>query len=102
MRSYPTAQPGYHALFEGDVFMRLIAIVLASATLAASQSAPASKAGSASTRPVKQYTMEQFLDTTAIQGGSFSADESRLLFSSNKTGIWNAYTIPIGAARGRR
>jgi dipeptidyl aminopeptidase/acylaminoacyl peptidase len=76
--------------------MRLIAIVLASATLAASQSAPASKAGSTSTRPAKQYTMEQFLDTTAIQGASFSADESRLLFSSNKTGIWNAYTIPIG------
>jgi Tol biopolymer transport system component len=40
--------------------------------------------------------MEQFLDTTSIQGASFSADESRLLFSSNKTGIWNAYTIPVG------
>ena len=48
--------------------MRLIAIVLASATLAASQSAPASKAGSTSTRPAKQYTMEQFLDTTSISG----------------------------------
>jgi Tol biopolymer transport system component len=40
--------------------------------------------------------MEQLLDTTAIQGASFSADESRILFSSNKTGIWNAYTIPVG------
>jgi dipeptidyl aminopeptidase/acylaminoacyl peptidase len=39
--------------------------------------------------------MEQLLDTTAIQGASFSADESRLLFSSNRTGIWNAYTIPV-------
>src|SRR4026207_1695489 len=44
----------------------------------------------------KQYTIEQFLNTTSITGASFSADESRLLFSSNKTGIWNAYTIPIG------
>jgi dipeptidyl aminopeptidase/acylaminoacyl peptidase len=42
----------------------------------------------------KQYTIEQFLNTTSISGASFSADESRILFSSNKTGIWNAYTIP--------
>jgi dipeptidyl aminopeptidase/acylaminoacyl peptidase len=48
----------------------------------------------AQTRPVKQYTMEQFLSTTSIRGASFSADESRILFSSNKTGIWNAYTVP--------
>jgi len=68
--------------------MRLIAAVLVPAALAASQGA--------SHRPAKQYTMEQFLDTTSIQGASFSADESRLLFSSNKTGIWNAYTIPVG------
>ena len=46
------------------------------------------------TRQPKQYTIEQFLDTTSITGASFSADESRILFSSNKTGVWNAYTIP--------
>lgn len=40
-------------------------------------------------RPSKQYTIEQFLDTTSMTGASFSADESRILFSSNKTGIWN-------------
>ena len=47
-------------------------------------------------RQPKQYTIEQFLNTTSISGASFSADESRILFSSNKTGIWNAYTIPVG------
>ena len=54
--------------------------------------------GSGPGRPasVEQYTIEQFLDTTSINGASFSADESRILFSSNKTGIWNAYTIPVG------
>ena len=46
-------------------------------------------------RQPKQYTIEQFLNTTSISGASFSADESRILFSSNKTGIWNAYTVPI-------
>ena len=52
--------------------------------------------GSAQTaRPSKQYTIEQFLNTTSISGASFSADESRILFSSNKTGIWNLYSIPV-------
>ena len=74
--------------------MRLIAATVMSAALV--QLAPANKPAGTSPRPAKQYTMEQFLDTTSIQGASFSADESRLLFSSNKTGIWNAYTIPVG------
>jgi dipeptidyl aminopeptidase/acylaminoacyl peptidase len=52
-------------------------------------------AAPASTRAPKQYTIEQFLDTIAIRGASFSADESRILFSSNKTGIWNAYSVPV-------
>jgi dipeptidyl aminopeptidase/acylaminoacyl peptidase len=46
-------------------------------------------------RPSKQYTIEQFLATTAISGASFSADEKRILFSSNKTGIVNVYSIPV-------
>ena len=46
-------------------------------------------------RPQKQYSIEQFMNTVAIAGASFSPDESRLLFSSNKSGIWNAYTIPV-------
>ena len=46
-------------------------------------------------RQPKQYTIEQFLNTTSMTGASFSADETRILFSSNKTGIWNAYTMPV-------
>jgi dipeptidyl aminopeptidase/acylaminoacyl peptidase len=46
-------------------------------------------------REVKQYTIEQFLNTVSIFGGSFSFDESKILFTSNKTGIYNAYTIPV-------
>jgi dipeptidyl aminopeptidase/acylaminoacyl peptidase len=52
--------------------------------------------GQDNARPLKQYTIEQFLNTTSITGASFSADQSRLLFSSNKTGIWNAYTVQVG------
>jgi dipeptidyl aminopeptidase/acylaminoacyl peptidase len=46
-------------------------------------------------RPRKQYTIEHFLETTSVAGASFSPDEHKLLFSSNRTGIWNAYTMPV-------
>ena len=46
-------------------------------------------------REVKQYTIEQFMNTVSIRGSSFSADESSILFSSNKSGIYNAFTIPV-------
>jgi len=32
--------------------------------------------------------------TTSIVGASFSADEQRILFSSNASGIFNAYMLP--------
>src|SRR5262245_13710667 len=50
---------------------------------------------------MKLYTVEQFLNTTKILGGSISADDRSILFSSNKTGIFNAFELPAdgGAAR---
>ena len=46
-------------------------------------------------REVKQYTMEQFTKTISIGGSSFSHDEKTILFTSNETGIYNSYTIPV-------
>ena len=46
-------------------------------------------------RQVKQYTIEQFLTTTNIAGGSFSPDDSQILFTSNKSGIRNLYSVPV-------
>jgi len=46
-------------------------------------------------REVKQYTIEQFMNTVEIFGSSFSADEQKILISSNQTGIFNAFTIPV-------
>ncbi|MFC1572342.1 alpha/beta fold hydrolase [Candidatus Eisenbacteria bacterium] len=42
-----------------------------------------------------RYTVEQFTDTVTLFGGSFSHDEERLLFSSDESGIFNAYAIPV-------
>jgi len=44
---------------------------------------------------VKRYTIEEFMATTSILGASFSADEKRILFSSNASGIFNAYTLSV-------
>ncbi len=45
--------------------------------------------------PVKEYTIEQFMNTVRIGGSSFSADEKSLLFHSNKSGIFNVYAVPV-------
>src|SRR6476660_7569838 len=66
-------------------------VLLFAAVLSAQ--APAKPPATPANRPIKEYTIAQFLETTAVQGASFSADESRILFSSNKTGIWNAYNV---------
>ena len=49
---------------------------------------------------VKQYTIEQFMNTMRIGGSSFSADEKSILFDTNQTGIFNVYSVPVtgGAA----
>ena len=45
-------------------------------------------------RPSRLYTIEELLDTTEVFGPSFSADGSRVLFTSDRTGIFNVYTVP--------
>ena len=44
---------------------------------------------------VKQYTIEQFMDTTKVGGASFTHDEKSILFHSNKSGIFNVYSLPV-------
>jgi len=43
---------------------------------------------------MKTYTIAQMMDNEAIGGGSFSPDKSKLLISSNRSGIYNLYTVP--------
>lgn len=45
--------------------------------------------------PHMEYSIEEFMKTTSVGGSSFSPDESQILFSSDETGIYNAYTVPI-------
>ena len=43
---------------------------------------------------VEQYTIEQFMDNETVFGGSFSQDKSKVLVTSNRSGIFNMYTVP--------
>ena len=74
------------------------ALVAAAFAVLAALTVPAPGQGakkSGATRTVKQYTIEQFLTTIAIGGSSFSSDEKSILFSSNKSGIYNVYSVPV-------
>ncbi len=42
-----------------------------------------------------EYSIDQFMNTVQIFGGSFSPDESKILFTSKETGIFNSYSIPV-------
>lgn len=45
-------------------------------------------------REIATYTIEQFMDNESVFGGSFSPDNSKLLVTSNRSGIFNMYTVP--------
>ncbi|WP_461629251.1 alpha/beta hydrolase family protein [Labilibaculum euxinus] len=44
---------------------------------------------------IPSYSIEQFYKNTNVSGGSFSSDGSKLLVSSNETGIYNLFEIPV-------
>jgi dipeptidyl aminopeptidase/acylaminoacyl peptidase len=62
---------------------------------------PGSSPKKTTSRPVKQYTIEQFMDTTRVGGSAFSSDEMSILFHSNKSGIFNVYTMPLSGGEAK-
>ncbi|MGK0326094.1 MAG: dipeptidyl aminopeptidase/acylaminoacyl peptidase [Polaribacter sp.] len=44
-------------------------------------------------KTLKQYSIEQMLDNESVFGGSFSTDKSKLLVTSNRSGIYNMYSV---------
>ena len=45
--------------------------------------------------PVPEYTIEQFMGNTSVAGLSFSPDGSKVLVSTDASGIFNAYAYPV-------
>ncbi|BBM85244.1 alpha/beta hydrolase family protein [Candidatus Uabimicrobium amorphum] len=50
----------------------------------------------------ERYTIEQFLSTTSISGSSFSPDEKEILFSSDASGVYNAYVMSVKDGKARQ
>ncbi|HEY0597532.1 S9 family peptidase [Sphingopyxis sp.] len=46
--------------------------------------------------PPRSYTIEQLMDSDVIGGLSWSPDDKKLIFTSNRTGIANIYEMPSG------
>ncbi|MFQ5491318.1 MAG: alpha/beta fold hydrolase [Phycisphaerae bacterium] len=46
-------------------------------------------------RQVTRYDAKTFYETTSVFGASFSADESRILITSDATGVFNVYSQPV-------
>ena len=44
-----------------------------------------------------KYSIEQFSQSNRVGGGSFSDDETKLLVSSDESGIFNVYEIDIAS-----
>jgi len=80
-----------------EVVMSKYPVILCVGIVLLSQVVFSIVAAEASTRSrkVKQYTIQDFLRTINYTGASFSPDYSKILVSSNATGIYNAYAIPV-------
>ncbi|MGG5487231.1 S9 family peptidase [Gaetbulibacter sp. PBL-D1] len=73
--------------------MKNILILVFFATMLSCKKDTESK-NEAQAKSIEQYSIEQFMNNEAVSGGSFSPDNSKLLISSNRSGIFNAYTVP--------
>jgi len=51
----------------------------------------------ARTAPSQTYSMGQFMKTVSIGGSSFNPDETKLLVSSNETGVFNVYELDLAS-----
>jgi len=53
-------------------------------------------------KPAAQYSIEQFYKNENIGGGAFSYDGAKLLFHSNKSGIYNLYEVDLASGAQRQ
>ena len=68
---------------------------LAITLLCSACSTPSNNPESVAAVAPPQYPIEDFMATTRIGGGRFSADGRKLLFHSNQTGVFNVYEVPV-------
>lgn len=67
---------------------KIIIVLLAAVTITACQN---------QTKKIDQYTIEQFMNNINVTGSSFNADESKIFFGSNESGVYNVYEYDIAS-----
>jgi dipeptidyl aminopeptidase/acylaminoacyl peptidase len=75
------------------------ALALAALLAGVASARPPAQGAKAVPRQVKQYTIDQFLANTAYGGASFSPDGRKILLSSNETGVYNVFAIPLDGGK---
>ena len=48
----------------------------------------------------KRYSAKTFFETTSVFGASFSADGTRILYTSDEGGVFNVWSIPVKGGKG--
>ncbi len=77
--------------------MRKIAILITILSILSCKQDSSEKTNSdeSKNKSVEQYSIEQFYKNKNVRGGSFNNKQTKLLVSSNETGIYNVYEINI-------
>src|SRR5882724_11805910 len=78
-----------------NLFALTILLSLVSVEAVSQQSKSAMAPRQIHLREPRQYTIEQFMSTVRIGGSFFSSNEQSILFHSNKSGIFNVYSVPL-------
>jgi len=79
--------------------MRKLAIYLVPLALSGLVLGCQMEGGGYDTRDVAQYAVEDFLGNTNVFGTSFAPDNSKVLVSSDETGVYNAFAVPIDGSQ---
>ncbi|MBD1397301.1 S9 family peptidase [Pontibacter sp. JH31] len=75
--------------------LSLVAVLAGCQSSVSEQDHAAATATTETAASVKTYSIEEFMATTSIRGNAISPDNSKILYSSNETGIYNAFEVPV-------
>src|SRR4029453_10650163 len=56
---------------------------------------PAEQSKAPEARPAAQHTVDYCYKNSEFFGASWAPDNQKILVSSNLSGIWNAYAVPV-------
>jgi dipeptidyl aminopeptidase/acylaminoacyl peptidase len=78
-----------------SLFVLPLALAVCAGCGQSERAAAESSTAAPTTRTPQQYSVEDFYRNTEYSGASWAPGNQKLLVSSNATGIWNAYSMPV-------